>query len=99
MYSDEMGRQRIARILSIALAFTVALPGAIPTAQAIPTRSLTDRTDDLTGPQIHLIYAIPSDAQDKNWDTNGQIKKWVDQGQDWLTSQVNRKLRYDTFKK
>ena len=98
MYSDEMGRQRIARILSIALAFTLALPGAIPTAQAIPTRSLTDRADDLTGPQIHLIYAIPSDAQDKNWDTNGQIKKWVDQGQDWLTSQVNRKLRYDTFK-
>jgi len=93
-----VGRRRVARILSIALLSTLALPGALPTAQAIPTRSLTDRSDDLTGPQIHLIYAIPSDAQDKNWDTNGQIKKWIDQGQDWLTAQVNRKLRYDTFR-
>jgi hypothetical protein len=87
----------IIRLLSLGLTLSLFSAPLAPIANAIPTRSLTDRTDDLQGPQIHLIYTIPGDAEDKNWDTNGQIKKWIDQGQDWLFLQVSRKLRYDTF--
>lgn len=70
---------------------------SLTTANAAPTRSLTDRPDDLTGPQVHLIYAIASDATDKNWDTNGQMNLWVEQAQSWLQTQVGKKLRFDTF--
>ena len=80
------------------MGFILTLSTFTQPANAIATRTLIDRTDDVLGPQIHLIYAIPRDAEDKNWDTNGQIKKWIDQSQDWLDSQVKRKLRYDTYK-
>lgn len=70
---------------------------ATPTAFAIPTRSLTDRADEITGPQLHLIYLVAKDMDDRNWDTNGQIKKWVDQSQNWLATSAGKKLRYDTI--
>ncbi len=85
------------RVLAVFLAFLLPLTTLTQPANAIATRSLIDRTDDVLGAQIHLIYTLPKDAEDKNWDTNGQIKKWIDQSQDWLTSQINKKLRYDTY--
>lgn len=81
-------------ILGIFAAFSVSIS---PNAQALPSRSLIDRTDDVLGPQIHLIYLIAKDVQDQNWDTSGQIKKWVDQSQDWFSSAGGKKFRYDTF--
>ncbi len=92
-----MRASRVIRLISLVLGISIFSTALAPIANAIPTRSLIDRTDDLLGPQIHLVYALPSDAEDRNWDTNGQIKKWIDQSQDWLFSQVSRKLRYDTY--
>ena len=83
------------RITSILLA-TLLASFVTPSAYAIPTRSLLDRPDEITGPQIHLIYLVAKDMDDRNWDTNDQIKKWVDQSQNWLQSKVGKKIRYDT---
>ena len=85
----------IGKILAITICLSIGLPNEL--SHATPTRSLIDRVDDVLGAQIHLIYAIPRDSRDQNWDTNGQIKKWVDQSQDWLVSKVNRKFKYDSF--
>ena len=91
-----MWSNRINQALAVLLLSIAAFSGSISTAQAAPTRSLTDRTDEISGSQIHLVYTLPTGSEDKNWDTNGQIQKWVDQGQDWLFLKTNRKLKYDT---
>ena len=37
------------------------------------TRTMGDRADDSSLDQIRILYVIPSDGQDRNLDTNGQI--------------------------
>lgn len=85
------------RLATLTVALTLIGTLIAPIANAVAVRSLTDRSDDVKGPQIHLIYLVPKDAQDQNWDTTGQIKTWVDQSQSWLRSQGSKELRYDTF--
>lgn len=96
-YSEDVVLSTWVRFLQIFAAFAIFSTTITPLAQAIPTRSLIDRSDEVLGPQIHLIYVVGKDVQDRNWDTNGQIKKWVDQGQDWFFSASGKKFRYDTF--
>jgi hypothetical protein len=92
-----MWSNRINHALAVILLSIAAFSGSIPTAQAAPTRSLIDRTDEISGTQIHLVYTLPIGSEDKSWDTNGQIQKWVDQSQEWLFSKTQRKLKYDTY--
>jgi hypothetical protein len=42
---------------------------------SVPTlpRSTVDRPDDISGSQVHVVYAIPSDGTDRELDTNGVI--------------------------
>ena len=87
---------RLSITLSLLLSVSLLIPIATP-ASAAPTRSLVDRPDELKGPQVHLIYAIPSDGEDQSWDINGQYKKWIDRAQEWLNSQIGKGLRFDTF--
>ena len=84
-------------LIFIATTLIASLITSVIPANSATTRSLIDRPDEQTGPQVHLIYAISSDGQDKKWDTNGQIQSWVDQAQYWLNNQVGRQLRFDTF--
>ena len=87
-------RFRIVILGLVGMFFTLLVA---PIANAAPVRTLIDRADDVKGPQIHLVYLVPSDGQDRNWDTNGQIKIWVDQSQTWLRGQAGKEFRYDTF--
>ena len=88
---------RSKRFLS-ALCFVLALQlTSSITANGAGTRSLSDRPDDLKGAQIHLIYLVPNDSADHNWDTSGQIKTWVDSGNNWLQTEIGRKLRFDLY--
>ena len=67
------------------------------TAGASLPRSPADRPDDYKGAQIHLVYAIPSDGQDRALDTNGTIEGSVAGFQAWLDGQTRgRVLRIDT---
>lgn len=93
-----MARAGLRGHVALLIAAVLGLTGLAPiAAEAASTRSLIDRPDEVLGPQIHLIYVVAKDAEDRNWDTNGQIKKWVDQSQTWFTSQIGRSLRYDKF--
>ena len=64
----------------------------------ISTRSTSDRTDDNSGSQMHIVYALPSDGSDQNYDTNGRIASSVSAFQNWLCNQTGgRTLRLDTY--
>jgi hypothetical protein len=80
-------------VLSLAATLLTA-----PVSQAANNlRSTVDRPDDFEGHQIHLIYFQPKDAEDKAFDTSGQLSKWVDASQAWLLEKTGKKFVYDTF--
>ena len=60
-------------------------------------RSLTDRPDDVAGPQIHAVYAVASDGEDVNLDRLGRIGWSLRATVDWLTEKLGRRLRVDTY--
>jgi hypothetical protein len=61
-------------------------------------RVLSDRPDEALGPQIHAVYAVPSDATDNALDTNGTIAGWLTEFNDWFASQSGGvRVRIDTF--
>ena len=64
---------------------------------AVHVRSMIDRPDDISGPQIHTMYVLPSDGVDKSLDTDGTIATSMKATQRWLSSQVSQHLRLDTF--
>jgi len=60
-------------------------------------RALHDRPDDFSGPQVHLIYAVPLDGVDRSYDVNGAIAASFAAAQQWLAGQTGgRRLRVDT---
>lgn len=72
-----------------------AAPTQAPTAVA---RATSDRPDELTGAQIHVMYVLPSDGTDEQLDTTGRIANAVSAMQLWLRLQTGgRTLRVDTF--
>lgn len=78
-------------IALVAAAFTFA--GGTTTA-----RVTSDQPDDIQGPQIHVIYAIPSDGSDRSLDTNGTIAASVANWEGWLRGQTGgHGLRLDTY--
>jgi hypothetical protein len=75
----------------------LALLAADPAGAALP-RSEVDRLDDVRGPQIHVVYAIPSDGEDRRLDENGSIEGSVGMFQSWLAGQTGGpNLRVDTY--
>lgn len=79
--------------------FLLAMLGPTLTLAALP-RAVKDRKDakDQKGKsQVHVIYAVPKDGEDRALDTNGTIDRSVEAIRRWLreTSQ-GRDLRFDT---
>jgi hypothetical protein len=77
--------------------------GAVTSATvtyAAPTssRSTTDRPDDVTGPQVHVVYVLPSDGGDRHLDTDGTLGNTVASWEGWLGGQAGgRAFRLDTY--
>ncbi len=67
------------------------------TLPPIRERSLTDRPDDVDGPQIHAVYAVASDGEDANLDRSGRIGWSLSATVDWLEDKLGRRLRVDTY--
>lgn len=60
-------------------------------------RSMSDRADDDSGYQIHVMYVVPSDGVDRGLDTNGKLNVSVCAFQKWLIGQTGGAgLRLDT---
>lgn len=69
-----------------------------PTPPATSNRATTDRLDDISGAQIHVVYVLPSDGQDRSLDTNGTLRNSVGSWQTWLGAQTGgRVFRLDTY--
>jgi hypothetical protein len=88
------------RLVRAALAAVVllALAGSAPAAQLALPRATADRPDEVRGPQLHVVYAVPSDGADRALDTNGAIENSVASFQRWLAAETGgATLRQDTF--
>ena len=59
-------------------------------------RSRTDRPDELSAAQVHVVYALPADRSDAGLDTTGALESTVGSFQSWLRSKAGgRELRVD----
>ena len=65
-------------------------------AAAVLPRTTSDRPDDVAGPQIHVIYALPSDGIDRSLDQDGTLDNSVASWNAWLAAQTrSRNFRLD----
>lgn len=60
-------------------------------------RATTDRPDDRSGPQVHFVYAVPSDGADRGLDRYGYIQTSITVIQEWLAENAGSELRIDTY--
>jgi uncharacterized repeat protein (TIGR02543 family) len=61
-------------------------------------RTSVDRPDEAVGPQVHLVYAVPSDGPDVALDTSGTLGSWLTGFNGWLAGQTGgTQVRVDTF--
>ena len=91
---------RLAAAAAVAIVATAATGGtsATPTSLLSLPRATADRPDDVSGPQVHLVYAVPADGVDRGLDTNGVIAGTVSVWETWLAGQTGgRMLRLDTY--
>ena len=63
----------------------------------IAERVTMDRPDDISGPQIHFVYAVHIGQNDRNYDRTGDIAAIADMMQSWLQAQAGMKWRLDTY--
>jgi hypothetical protein len=85
----------VTRLVVLAAVVAVA-PGAgrAATGQA---RATSDRQDDVTGPQVHFLYVLPRDGEDRALDAT-VIARSVAVWQRWLAAETGgRALRVDTY--
>ncbi len=74
-------------------------PFSIIAATPTSGRQTQDRTDDnLSAKQIHVIYVVPSDGADRQFDTNGALNTSIAAFQRWHRGQTGGKqFRMDTY--
>jgi len=73
--------------------------GETPVA-TLEERSFSDRPDDIDSdlPQIHLVYLLASDSDDRDRDTSGALENSVTAINKWFGEQSGgRTLRFDTY--
>jgi hypothetical protein len=82
-----------------ALATVAALAAANDSAgaPAARDRAVTDMPDEISGPQVHFLYVVPSDGADGQLDTNGAMEQSIARIENWFVKQTgNQGLRVDT---
>ena len=90
----------VAAVAAVAATGALGAPGApngsAATAQA-RTRTVTDMPDDISGPQVHFLYIVPSDGADAQLDTNGGMEQSIARIERWFVAHAeNQGLRVDT---
>jgi hypothetical protein len=61
-------------------------------------RATTDRTDEASGRQVHVMYVLPSDSPDDSLDINGTLEGSVRAWNKWFAEQTGgKKIRLDTY--
>jgi hypothetical protein len=86
------------RGVALVAVLVFALAGSAPAAQEALPRATADRPDEVRGPQLHAVYAVPTDGVDRALDTSGAIESSVASFQRWLAAETGgAMLRQDTF--
>ena len=85
---------RTLRFEAPALGFMDSSPFTVMPA----ARSQMDRPDDSPGPQIHFVYAVPSDAPDRSFDIALGLAYSVMSFQSWIALKSGYRLRVDTYR-
>ncbi len=96
----DVGLRYVPGVRTIAATVSVGVTGTTDVAYALPiaARVSTDRPDEVTGSQVKVIYALPSDGVDRGRDTSGVLQRSTSSWQRWLASQTaGRHFRIDTF--
>ena len=64
----------------------------------IAERATVDRPDDISGSQIHVVYAVCGDCVDDALDLDGTIEDLVFEAREWFRQRAGgATLRFDTF--
>jgi hypothetical protein len=88
----------VAVAASIAAAGGLGASGDQAAATVASDRVTTDMPDDIAGRQVHVIYVVASNGEDRQLDTNGTISRSLASVQKWLRGQTGgRGLRFDTY--
>jgi hypothetical protein len=62
-------------------------------------RSSYDRPDEISGPQVHVVYAVKNGTTDRQFDTNGLIERSIEHMDRWLFEQSGGTgIRFDTYR-
>jgi len=88
------GRASLLAVLLAALAMLIGgcAPVDYPTGQARGA----DLPDDVSGPQVRVLYVLPSNGVDHHLDTDGTIARSVAAWNDWLFGQTGKRVILDT---
>lgn len=62
-----------------------------------PVRSGADRPDEITGPQVHVMYVVPRGTLDRRLDTELDISNSVAVLQAWLRRASGLQIRFDRY--
>src|SRR2546425_5339206 len=54
----------------------------------VSLRATSDRADEVSGNQIHVLYVLPSDGTDRGLDIDGTLQNTVGSFQIWLAGQT-----------
>ncbi|MEX2177854.1 MAG: hypothetical protein WD801_04030 [Gemmatimonadaceae bacterium] len=85
-------RRRVVRWMTL----VAAAACTEPTAPQLPDRFVDDRPDDFAGPQVHVMYVLPSDAADLEFDLNGTLATSVASFSAWFAERSGLAIRFDT---
>ncbi len=76
---------------------TADTPGICYQINGSSSRNTSDLPDDTSDYQLHVIYALPSDGVDHNYDMNGAIATSTSAWENWLCKQSGgKKFRLDS---
>lgn len=67
-------------------------------SDGVPGRATADLPDDTTDPQVRVLYVLPADAPDHQWDVNGFLHEVAASANEWLYANGQRSVRFDTFR-
>lgn len=87
--------EALGRALRVCCFVALLVPAS---ADAALPRSTVDRLDETRGSQIHFIYAVPADGQDRRLDETGTLEGSIGSFQAWLAAETGGpNLRVDTY--
>lgn len=58
-------------------------------------RQIADQPDLRSGFQVKFVYVVPKDRLDRKLDQNNVISRWITEGQEFLSKEINRQLPID----